>query len=129
MKKFLIFTAVIMLFLGVAFYHNGLSAGFRNALLTVYDGDKVIETSVGFLNGYDGAQRLELVGSFSDTELLKVYDATELWREEFDDLCVIYAFSPMMKDKVKIKNRTVNLMIALRKDSAIIGTPILRGSY
>lgn len=129
MKKFLIFTAVMMMFLGASFYHNGLSVGFGNAKLTVYEDDKVIETCVGTLNGYGGVQRLDLNGSFDAEELLRAYDAVEMAREYFDDVVVIYAFSPMLTETVKLDGRNVNLMIALRAESAVIGTPIIKGSY
>lgn len=130
MKKFLIFLACTLLFIGASLYHSGIGAAFHDAILTLYDGDNIIYEGQTFRNDNKNVQRLDIKGSFEASELLNIYDAVELWREEFeDDLSVIYAFSPMMGEKTTVKGETVNLMIALRPNTAIIGMPIIKGSY
>lgn len=129
MKKFIVFIACMMMFVSASLYHNGLLGRFVGGTLTVYDKNSVSVSDAPTLDKYNGVKRLDLDGYYDKKTVLDAYDATELWCERFDELIVVYAFSPMMTECVSIKGHKVNLMIALRDDRVAIGTPILKGSY
>ena len=46
-----------------------------------------------------------------------------------NDMIVIYAFSPLIDEKVKVFNTYVNLQIATSDDRSVIGWPLIMGSF
>ncbi len=70
------------------------------------------------------AQNLE-VGS-----AIKVLKARVVKTECLEDgTNVIYAFTSLINDKVKVDGENVNLQIATRNDTTVIGWPLILGSF
>ena len=46
-----------------------------------------------------------------------------------DDTIVIYAYTSLIRDKVKVSGEVVNLQIANREDITVIGWPLILGSF
>lgn len=62
-------------------------------------------------------------------QVLKDLKAVELFREQIGELTIVYAFSARLKARETVRNKTVNVMIAVNGDRLAVGSPLLKGSY
>ena len=88
-----------------------------------YMQDKNVESR--FLVG----ESLKIV-NFEPINALKKLNAKIVKTEYLEDgLVVIYAYTILIKEKVEIDNKNVNIQIAQNDDYSIIGWPLILGSY
>ena len=69
--------------------------------------------------------RIDYYGS----EITALRCCEELFRERYDDLIVIYAYTPLREYYVDVHGERVNVMIAVRGNKISVGSPVLSGSY
>ena len=55
--------------------------------------------------------------------------AKEVSRQQLDDLTVICYYSPLIRERAVIDNKTVNVQIAYRNGTVTVGYPLILGSY
>jgi len=69
-------------------------------------------------------------GSKNDlNQVLKKLNAKVVKKEVFDDLFVVYGFSPKLKNYILMESQKVNVQIALNKNKITVGTPLILGSF
>lgn len=71
--------------------------------------------------------RADMTGDAAD--VLKTLGARELYREDIDGMTVLYAFSPRISAYETLRFGRVNVMIAVRGDRLVVGSPLIKGSY
>ncbi len=76
-----------------------------------------------------GYERVDLYEKNIDVDVLKSVCACELWREQIDDVTVIYGYSPRIIKSVSLNGRRVNVMVAIRCGEITVGSPLIKGSY
>ena len=70
------------------------------------------------------------VNNFEIANAIKVLNARVVKTEYLDDgTTVIYAYTNLIRESVKVGNENVNLQIATRNDRTIIGWPLILGSF
>lgn len=132
-RRFLVVVAVVAVLLGLRLGNNGLLALDYGGKLTVYKkGGEVItyEDKFPVLNRWNCiGERLDIDGDMGTaSEIMRKLKTTELWREYYEDLVVIYGYSNKLEKYETVKNEKVNIMIAVGRGVAV-GYPILMGSY
>lgn len=136
MKKLLI---IFFVFLIIS---SGIQVENNFSLLNYFSGDYTVYTSnensinLGFC--YMGKEHTkdEVVGESIKIEnleigsALKTLSANVVKTEYLDDgTTVIYAYSSLINESVKIENKNVNLQIAERNNIVTIGWPLILGSF
>ena len=61
--------------------------------------------------------------------ILARYSANVIKEEEFLGGVSYYCYSPKLEGGIMIDGEVVNLQIAIKKDSVVLGTPIIFGGY
>ncbi len=128
MRRFIILFGALLVAFGLRLYNNGLLNCGYDGELSHGTFDTVVYESPPFL--IDGPHRMDIEGD--ERTALNVIDNLSgklLWREENEDMKVFYAYSPRLKDDIKVHDKKVNLMISVSKNKVSIGTPLLYGSY
>ena len=70
------------------------------------------------------------ISNFEPIDALKQLNAKVVKTEYLDNgTIVIYAYSSLIKDKVEVDNKNVNLQIAQYENYSIIGWPLILGSF
>lgn len=97
--------------------------------LTVYGkGTQAVYTADDLLPPTQGKYvRADLTGDVES--VLETLGAREYFRETFDDLVVVYAFSPRFSAYETVRGKRVNVMLAARGSQIAVGSPLLKGSY
>ncbi|MBR1925820.1 MAG: YwmB family TATA-box binding protein [Clostridia bacterium] len=80
-------------------------------------------------NNYQGESFCFLGDENNLLEVLKKLNAKIVKKEVFDNLLVVYGFSPKLKNYILMKNQKVNVQIALNKNKITVGTPLILGSF
>lgn len=62
-------------------------------------------------------------------ELLEKLNAKILFTEQVEGTTSYYCYAKGLKEGVQINGRTVNLHIAVKSGTAVVGTPIIFGGY
>lgn len=62
-------------------------------------------------------------------EVIKKYDAKLMFIESVDGVTSYYFYSKKLPFKEVVKNKKVNLQIAITKETITIGSPIIYGGY
>ncbi|MBR2968048.1 MAG: hypothetical protein IKC35_04665 [Clostridia bacterium] len=127
MRRFIALFGVMLLVIGIRLYNNGLLVcGYDGAVLVgEYDLTQIEKPLL-----IDGAHRLDIMGDEQVAlSAMSNLDANVLFVEKVDDIKIFYAYSPRLSEKVMIKGREINLMVAVRNNVVSLGTPLLEGSY
>ena len=140
MSRFLIFFALIL----ILFYTNKQQNNFTlknyfDGEYTSYSNNPISSTSIDlgccFLN-YSDVKQCELLGESISVDNLEVATAlsdlkAKVVKTEFlnDGTTVIYAYSPLINNKVTLNCGAVNLQFALKENHTIIGWPLILGSF
>ena len=62
--------------------------------------------------------------------VIKTLNANVVKKEWLEDgTVVIYAYSSLIEKQVKVENKNVNLQIAIKENSIIVGWPLILGSF
>ena len=61
--------------------------------------------------------------------LLAKYKASVVFEEKFEDKVAYYCYSPNLKTPVRIDGKFINLQIVVKRDSAILASPLVFGGY
>lgn len=138
MKKFFI-VIIMFLILASSFQTRDFS------LLDYFDGDYTAYTEISTNEnsvdlGFCYMQRNLENKKYLVGESLKVYNfeigsalsklkAKVVKTEVVNDEVVIYAYTSLIKDNVKVENKLVNLQIASKNDYSVIGWPLILGSF
>ncbi len=67
--------------------------------------------------------------NFNYFEILEKYDAQLMFLEKVGDVTSYYFYSKKLPFKEVIKNKKVNLQVAVTKENVTIGSPIIYGGY
>lgn len=71
-----------------------------------------------------------VIKNFEVSSALEVLNARVVKTEYLNDgTIVIYAFTNLIKEQVRVDNQLVNLQIAEKQDYHVIGWPLILGSY
>ena len=129
LKRLFFISVVIALIVSARLYDNGLCSLVRKAgefsYFDDYDNQIYISQPL-FCSSY---QRLDLPASTTVDELLSSAYATLVFCEEVQETAVVYAYSPFIYRFVTVRGEKVNLMIAVKSDAVVVGSPIIKGSY
>lgn len=140
MKKFFIVIAVFLILISSKQVKNDFS------LLDYFSGEYTAYTesarsenclNLGFCYMQDEkVEESELLGeslkvyNFEPIDALKTLKAKLVKTEYLENgTTVIYAYTTLIKEKVEIENKNVNIQIAQNDDYSIIGWPLILGSY
>ena len=139
MKKFLV---VIVLFLILL---SGVNLNKDFSLLNYFSGDYTVYTStssgeestnLGFCYMNKDVTSKNVVGesmvieNFEPVSALNTLNATVVKAEYLDNgTTVIYAYTNLISEKVKINNKNVNIQIAHKDEYCVIGWPLILGSF
>ena len=139
MKKIAIVIVVFLIVLsGVKVEKDFSLLNYFSGEYTVYTSKQNGEngTSLGFCYMNTRPTKENVVGESIVINNLEVGDAlstlnARVVKTEYleDGTAIIYAYSNLINDKVKISGRNVNLQIATRDDRSVIGWPLILGSY
>ncbi|MCL2375154.1 MAG: hypothetical protein FWC82_01315 [Firmicutes bacterium] len=78
----------------------------------------------------NGAVRLSFEGGKEEMlQGLEDLYAAVLWKENFGDLIIFYAYSSRIRDFHMVLDRRINVMVALRDGKVSFGIPLLGGSF
>lgn len=138
MKKFLIVLIVFLIVL------SGVKTSSEFSLLDYFSGEYTVYTSnqnknsidLGFcymstevnVDGVVGESMV--VKNLEVSKALKDLNARVVKSEYLENgTTVIYAYSHLIDDKVTIENNYVNLQIAITGEHAVVGWPLILGSY
>lgn len=142
-----ILSLFIIIFCGIFFSPNNnrdfsLSKYFSGNTLYTYTSEYINPTSTKITNTYmssssTGATSQNLLGEsmyFDNLEVgyaLKTLKANVKFTEYLPDehLTIIYGYSPLINKNKIIKDKTINLQIAISSEYAIIGWPVIFGSF
>lgn len=138
MKKLLVVIFVFLILVSCLNREQSFS------LLNYFSGDYTVYTSSSSGNGVDlgfcymnsKPVNKDIVGeslvvyNFEIGDAIKSLNARAVKTEYLDDgTIVIYAYSNLIKKKVKVGNCQVNLQIATKDDRTVIGWPLILGSF
>jgi len=74
--------------------------------------------------------RFDTYGNISDIDgILRNLGARELFREQVNNIIIIYAKTPLITKYERVHSQKVNIMIALRDNRISVGSPLLKGSF
>lgn len=138
MKKTVILIAIMCLTVGLRLHFAGISnCGFdgkytvqrTDGSVTVFDSPQLVgNLAIGVGNA--AAERIDFAGGIDEAmQALDNLDARLLYKEEFDSLTVLYAYSPRILKSEQLSGRKVNIMVAVGSCGVAIGSPLLIGSY
>ncbi|MCH5164700.1 MAG: hypothetical protein J1F36_06775 [Clostridiales bacterium] len=128
MKRFVALFGVMLLVLGLRMYNNGLLNCGYGGTWSYGEYDPVVMEELPLL--ISGPHRLDLLGDEEIAmDIINNLSGKVLWREQIDDITIIYAYSPRVEEPVTVHGQKVNLMIAISGDRVSAGTPLLYGSY
>ncbi len=68
-------------------------------------------------------------GDISYRKILKDLNARLVFTESISEGTSYYAYSSLLKTKTQIKGKSVNLHIFVGKNSTVVGTPMILGSF
>lgn len=129
MRRFLLLLGALSLAVGLRLYNNGLINCGYDGTLSVGTYDTVALNEIPLL--ISGPHRIDIDGGDEDTALkiISTLCGKELFRENVDDIVIIYAYCDRLGDCKKVGDLDVNLMIAITNAGIKAGTPLLYGSY
>lgn len=139
MKKLLVVLIVFVVLL------TGVELKQNFSLLDYFSGEYSVYTStsngkdcvdLGFCYMNSKPAKKDVVGEsikikdFEPVNALKTLSAKVVTTEFLDDgTTVIYAYTKLIYDSVKIDNKNVNLQIAHNEEYCVIGWPLILGSF
>jgi len=138
MKKFMVVIVVFLVLLSASNQVNSFSLlNYFSGEYTAYTDSPNGENSVNLGFCYMNTTPSEnLVGesmiikNFEVSSALEILKARVVKTEYLNDgTIVIYAFTNLIKDQVRVDNHLVNLQIAEKQDYYVIGWPLILGSY
>ena len=62
-------------------------------------------------------------------QALQRYKATVCFVEESENVVAYYCYTEQFQNGIRLNGVTINLQIALSKDCAVLGTPIIFGGF
>lgn len=139
MKKLIVFFILVM----VLFYANKTQQTFTltdyfSGEYTTYSNTPASDNSVnlGFCHLNANEKTASTIGESITTTNLEVSTAIKtlkanVVKSEYleNGTIVIYAYSPLINNAVKVNNKKVNLQIALTDNITTIGWPLILGSF
>lgn len=147
MKK-IIFILSLSIILGCSIFFKpykkrfSLTNYFHSGTLYIYTNKSINSSSVKITNNYintssQGATSENIIGESIYFENLEVGSAIETMKAkvmfteylENENLTIIYALSPLIPLKKKVKNNYINMQIAISSEYTIIGWPTILGSF
>ncbi len=136
-KKFGAVLAITVIFIGLAFssvkpiFENYASdfEVYLNDASSLAQIEKVDKIEYYFQRGVKGESVQLSLNGFSLENLLEEFDAEIKFSEQTSDSEIYYAYSPKIRFKKQVKGQTVNLHVVLTKDRAILGSPLIFGSF
>ena len=140
MKQFIIFSALVMvLFYSNSYYNNFSLEHYFNGDMSYYYENSTSGNNINlgfcFLS-HEQDNSNKLIGESVCINNLEIGSAlstlkAKVVKTEYlsDKTTVIYAYSPLIKKSLNIENNNVNLQIAYKNDSSIIGWPLILGSF
>jgi len=82
-----------------------------------------------FSVGVKGESFQVKIKDFNLEKTLNDFSAKVLFTESIEDGVSYYAYSPKIRYKKQIKNKTVNMQIHFAKTTVTVGSPIIFGSF
>lgn len=128
MRRFIALFAVMLLVIGIRLYNNGLlNCGYGGEWsYGQYDSIAIKELPLLI----DGPHRLDMDGDEKTAiNVISNLGGKLLWREQIDDMVILYAYSYRLMKPVSVNGQKINLMIAICGSKVSVGTPLLYGSY
>ena len=139
MKKIAIVTIVFLVLL------SGLKVENKFSLLNYYSGEYIVYTAskttedgvnLGFCHmeskpTYEGVMGESMVMyNIEVGAIIKDINARVVKTEYLEDgTTIIYAFTNLINDNVKIDGKVVNFQIAIKDERVVVGWPLILGSY
>lgn len=127
-KKFAVVIALVSVIL-IYYRNNGIYS--EKNIYSVFGGK-----SSGYFEKYDFSKDYLSDGEFkvfkngyNYTELLSLYSAKEIKKEELNGVTTYYYYSPKIAKTEVISGKRVNLQVAVSKDQTVIGTPLIYYGY
>lgn len=136
LKKILI--PVLCFFMAISFCLLGKTPVFKGYAKTfqVYKSDSAssnfltVNQSQFYFVGKIVGESVDLnIKDFCLQEFLQEFNAKVLLVEKIEQGASIYAFSPKIKYRQKVKEHTVNLHVFLGYNTVKVGTPLIYGSF
>lgn len=154
MKRFLVTTVLIAAILGVMLYFapkpmqsDVYSYVQYNPTINVYCRDTTCDASdmgLGYqvtctaadfnktlasCRNVDGVSVSFAGAAYDVNEIVSRLQATEVSRQQIDDIFVSCYYSPLIREYVTIDGNRVNVQIAYRGGTVTVGYPLILGSY
>lgn len=143
MKRLFVFLLVLICLL-VSFLLNtknhsfSFSQIFTNTAVTTYTKDSINDSSICAGSMYITLLNDTLVDNilgesivttyYNEQELCNLLKAKVTKTQQVDNLCIIYAYSPLIPKYVFVNNKKNNLQIVRRANDIIFGWPLILGS-
>ena len=140
MKKMLVAVLLFMILISGARYQQEFSLlNYFSGDYYVYTNEKLNESSINLGSCYMNRERPKetkikgesmIVKNFEPSSAINLLDAKVVETEYLEDgTIVIYAYTNLIDEKVKIGNNYVNLQIAYKEEYSVIGWPLILGSF
>lgn len=138
MKKFMVVIVVFLVVLSASSQASSFSllnyfSGDYTAYTSTQNGDEAINLGFCYMNTKPGENIVGesmVIKNFEVSSVLETLKARVVKTEYLTDgTIVIYAFTNLIKDQIRVDNQLVNLQIAEKQDYHIIGWPLILGSY
>ena len=98
--------------------------------LATLSGESVVYLNVGAKGSLTEAGKgLSAEGKEIAEKIINSYRAKLCFSEEISGTVSYYCYSPMLKGGVVLRGKKINLHIAVRTESIVLGTPIIFGGY
>lgn len=139
MKKLMIVIFIFIIILAGKQERNSFSlldyfSGEYTAYTSSESGQNCVDLGFCYMNSKPITNELIgesiVVQNFEVGSAIKVLNARVIKTECLEDgTNVIYAFTTLIDDKVKVDGENVNLQIATRNNTTVIGWPLILGSF
>lgn len=140
MKKILVVLVLFLIMISGANQQQQFTLlDYFSGSYTVYTKNSVNENSVNlgfcYMNNFQvETQDVEgesvKIENFEPSQAIRVLDAKVIETEYLDNgMVVIYAYTSLIKERVKLGQKHVNLQIAHCDDYTIIGWPLILGGF
>ncbi len=128
LKRITFLVLIALVFISARLYDNGLCSVIRAGEFSYFnERDEEIYCPQPLFCRY-AYQKIELDRKEAK-EVLEPLMIEVVTTENFDTVCVFYGRTPFIYNSIEIDGNKVNIMIAVREDKVLVGSPVLKGSF
>lgn len=133
-RTFTVILCMIALVLPLFSARQPLFVAFADRYYVSYVNGSTQPQSVGkseflFLSALKGESVFVEKNSFSLQEFLQYFNAKIVLEEQIEEGISYYAYSPKIKYRACVNEKTVNLHVFIAEDYVALGAPIIFGSF